>query len=189
MANHPSPGELAGVMCRYRRGETTPHIARSMHLANSAVVAALDKSKASPRDVDGDFWLGRANLDDLRRGRRALVAATLRMAIRDAFVPESTRPDDHPGEYEEDGEKATYYNRDEAYEWLFGDTASLMWDILGIDPGEARKAIRQWREDGVELEAHGYGGDKWHDAEGREIKWTRKGWLVAKDDEDQGESE
>lgn len=172
MANRLSAGDVAEIVCRYKRGENTPRIARAMRITNSAVVGTLDKSDVKRTTPDRDFWVGRATHNGMLRARRALVAATLRMAIRDAFVIDLTRIEDHPNEYEEGDQ---YYNRDEAYEWLLGDTAALMWDVLGMDAEEARRAIRQWRQDGLRLVAHS-AGDKWLDAEGRQIGGTGHGW-------------
>jgi hypothetical protein len=151
--------------------------------AMSQAARIASDASPTPEDIkhgvsDRDFYFQRAGTDGLLRGRKALAAAVLRMAIRDAFVSSPTRPEDHPAEYaEDDGDE--YYTRDEAYKWLFGDTATLMWDILDIDAGKAQNAIRQWREEGVRMVARGY-EDKWRDAQGNEIHWTRNGWQIVK---------
>lgn len=44
-----SPGAVAEIVCRYRRGESTPQIARSLHVANSTVVAVLDREGVERR--------------------------------------------------------------------------------------------------------------------------------------------
>ena len=62
MAHPPlSPGTVAEIACRYRRGESTPRIARALHLANSTVVGALDKAGVPRRSRSeaARMWWGK----------------------------------------------------------------------------------------------------------------------------------
>ena len=49
-----SPGAVAEIVCRYRRGESTPQIARALHLTNSTVVSALEREGVERRRRGGD---------------------------------------------------------------------------------------------------------------------------------------
>ena len=49
------PGTVAEIVCRYRRGESTPQIARALHLANSTVVSTLEREGVERRSRR-DAW-------------------------------------------------------------------------------------------------------------------------------------
>jgi len=60
-----SAGDVAEIVCRYRRGDSTPDIARALHIVTSTVVRVLEREGVARRKA-GDTMRGRKRTEPPR---------------------------------------------------------------------------------------------------------------------------